>query len=43
MKMTDLLNAIDRLPDEDLKDLIEYAQLEAKLRKLGSFENETAD
>lgn len=43
MKMNDLLNAIDRLPDEELKDLIEYARLELKLRNLGPLEDETAD
>ena len=43
MKMTDLLNAIDRLPDEELKDLIEYAQLELELRDLRPLINETAD
>lgn len=43
MKMSELLKAIDHLPEEELKDLIEYARLELELIALGRPENKIAD
>lgn len=43
MKMSELLKAIDRLSEEELKDLIEYASLELELLTLHRSENKIAD
>lgn len=43
MTMFKLLKAIDLLPEEELKDLMEYARLTLELIEINRAENKTAD